>query len=219
MLRLTRPARGHSRERGQILVLFAFGAVALIAMVGLVLDGGDTYAQRRDEQNGADMAAMAGANAYMTVAEFQAYHSDRGNVGAVEASTEEIQAAIIRATDYIDTEWDFLGLRTFSPDQTLDWPRSGVFTEPELDMVDDQGVPELVKRACAELALAALSYDLDPNAPPIDGQLTTSTSQRAGDLAISTGFASELAQKGSPVWKRADKILAPYTAAPQLRRA
>ena len=34
-------------------------------MVGLVLDGGDTFAQRRDEQNGADLAAMAGANAYM----------------------------------------------------------------------------------------------------------------------------------------------------------
>ena len=52
-------------ERGQILVLFALGAIAMIAMVGLVLDGGDTFTQRRDQQAGADMAAMAGANAYM----------------------------------------------------------------------------------------------------------------------------------------------------------
>jgi Flp pilus assembly protein TadG len=61
----TRSRTTRSRERGQILVLFALGAGAMIAMVGLVLDGGDTYVQRRAEQNGADMAALAGANAYM----------------------------------------------------------------------------------------------------------------------------------------------------------
>jgi hypothetical protein len=52
-------------DRGQILVIFALGLVAMIAMVGLVLDGGDTFAQRRSQQNAADMAAIAGANAYM----------------------------------------------------------------------------------------------------------------------------------------------------------
>jgi Flp pilus assembly protein TadG len=62
MTRTTRPAAG---ERGQILVLFALSITAVIAMVGLVLDGGDTFAQRRGQQNGADMAAVAGANAYM----------------------------------------------------------------------------------------------------------------------------------------------------------
>jgi Flp pilus assembly protein TadG len=56
---------GERRDRGQILVLFALGLVAIIAMVGLVLDGGDTFAQRRGQQNGADFAALAGANAYM----------------------------------------------------------------------------------------------------------------------------------------------------------
>lgn len=52
-------------ESGQILVLFALSAVIIIAMVGLVLDGGDTFAQRRDQQNAADLAATAGANAYL----------------------------------------------------------------------------------------------------------------------------------------------------------
>jgi hypothetical protein len=51
--------------RGQILVLFALGIVAVIAMVGLVLDGGDAFNQRRSEQSGADLAALAGANAYL----------------------------------------------------------------------------------------------------------------------------------------------------------
>ena len=54
-----------SRPRGQILVVFALAALAMIAMVGLVLDGGGTFVQRRIEQNAADLAALAGANAWI----------------------------------------------------------------------------------------------------------------------------------------------------------
>ena len=80
-----RPADG-----GQILVLFALGLVAMIAMVGLVLDGGDTFAQRRDEQNGADLAALAGANAYLNA------YMATGSVGG--ATTSARNAAISTAT-------------------------------------------------------------------------------------------------------------------------
>ena len=53
------------RERGQIIVIFALALVAIIAMVGLVLDGGSAFAQRRDEQSAADLARSAAANDYM----------------------------------------------------------------------------------------------------------------------------------------------------------
>ncbi|HEY3523112.1 MAG TPA: pilus assembly protein TadG-related protein [Candidatus Limnocylindrales bacterium] len=53
------------REGGQILVLFTLAAVAVIAMTGLVLDGGSTFAQRRDQQNATDAAALAAANTYL----------------------------------------------------------------------------------------------------------------------------------------------------------
>ncbi len=53
------------REHGQILVLFALSLVAVIATVGLVLDGGSVYAQRRSQQNAADLAALAAANDYL----------------------------------------------------------------------------------------------------------------------------------------------------------
>ena len=52
------------RERGQMLALFAICLIAIIAMTGLVIDGGLTMVQRRDQQNVADAAAMAGAYAY-----------------------------------------------------------------------------------------------------------------------------------------------------------
>lgn len=54
--------RQHPRNEGQILVLFALSLVAIVAMVGLILDGGAAFAQRRTEQNAADTAALAAAN-------------------------------------------------------------------------------------------------------------------------------------------------------------
>ena len=52
--------RRHRHERGQVLVIVALGAVALMAMVGLVIDGGYAWGRQRDTQNGADSIAKAG---------------------------------------------------------------------------------------------------------------------------------------------------------------
>lgn len=62
-----RRLRGRTKgpEDGQIIVLFALALVAIVAMVGLVLDGGGAFAQRRSEQSAADLAALAGANDYL----------------------------------------------------------------------------------------------------------------------------------------------------------
>jgi hypothetical protein len=54
-------------ERGQALVIFFVALTAIIGAVGLVLDGGDAFAQRRSEQNAADLAALAAANHYLVV--------------------------------------------------------------------------------------------------------------------------------------------------------
>ena len=52
-------------SRGQIVPLFALGLIAIVAGVGLVIDTGFAFAQRRDQQNAADLAAFAGANALL----------------------------------------------------------------------------------------------------------------------------------------------------------
>jgi hypothetical protein len=49
------------KERGQALILIAFGAIALFAMTGLAIDGSHKYSDRRHAQNAADTAAVAGA--------------------------------------------------------------------------------------------------------------------------------------------------------------
>jgi Flp pilus assembly protein TadG len=44
-----------------MLVIFALVLIVMTAMTGLVIDGGDTFAKRRDMQNAADSAVMAAA--------------------------------------------------------------------------------------------------------------------------------------------------------------
>jgi Flp pilus assembly protein TadG len=51
----------HSHERGQVLPFMALAMVAIVAMVALVLEGGNAFAQQRITQNAADAAANAGA--------------------------------------------------------------------------------------------------------------------------------------------------------------
>ena len=58
---VARRREDRQRRSGQTLVLFALGLVAFIGMVGLVIDGGNAFAQQRRTQNGTDAAAEAGA--------------------------------------------------------------------------------------------------------------------------------------------------------------
>jgi Flp pilus assembly protein TadG len=55
--------RGHRRQRGQVLILVAFAVTALIGMTGMAIDLGFAFAHRRQVQNAADAAALAGAHA------------------------------------------------------------------------------------------------------------------------------------------------------------
>lgn len=108
-------------------------------------------------------APASDANAYITVQEFKDYHTDRGNV--YTASDTEIEQAIVRATDYMDTRWTFAGTRE-DADQSTECPRSGVYDQTTGWEV--YGYPDELKEACAEYALTALGSSLYPSAPNVD---------------------------------------------------
>lgn len=65
-MRAIRPL-GRRREGGQILVLFTLALVAMIAMLGLLFDGGGALALRRQMQNAGDAAALAAVNTMQTL--------------------------------------------------------------------------------------------------------------------------------------------------------
>lgn len=103
--------------------------------------------------------SVAGANAYLSVEELQAYHTARGN--ALTGSTTQLEQAIVRATDYIDRRFNFVGKkRMASPEQTTAWPRIGA---RDADSHYQAGIPLAVKDACAEYALRALQASLMPD--------------------------------------------------------
>jgi hypothetical protein len=57
------PTTRRRRERGLTIPFLALSMVALLTFTGLVVDGSNAFAQRRQMQNAADSAALAGANA------------------------------------------------------------------------------------------------------------------------------------------------------------
>ncbi len=61
-----RGIRSGELESGQVIVLFALALVVLLGVLALILDGGRVYTERRQAQNAADAAAMAGAAALDT---------------------------------------------------------------------------------------------------------------------------------------------------------
>jgi len=74
-----------------------------------------------------DGTGIQTANSYATVEEFIAFHTDRGNTVLAEADTDQIEAALVKATDYLQQKFRMLwnGSRTYTW-QRLDWPRRGV---------------------------------------------------------------------------------------------
>ena len=51
----------YRNERGQALIVVVLAIVGLAGMVGLVVDGGNVFLDRRNAQNAADSAALASA--------------------------------------------------------------------------------------------------------------------------------------------------------------
>lgn len=56
-------------QSGQVIILMAFGMIALLAVLGLAIDGGRLYYLERDAQNASDAAVMAATYALCTGAD------------------------------------------------------------------------------------------------------------------------------------------------------
>jgi len=136
-----------------------------------------------------DGTGLATANAYVSVADFRAYHADRGN-DVVAQTDAEIQIAIIRASDYIDRKnrGNFIGVRLRPPStQRMSWPRSNAKYN---DGTSALGVPIEVEEATNEYGFRALTIVLAPD-PDYDdrNQKVTSKSEKVGPLEESTTYS------------------------------
>lgn len=103
-----------------------------------------------------DGSGLNDANAYVSEEYVDTHHSDRNNTKWEDFSSVEKQAAIIRATDYVDKRFGirWVGFRE-QKEQALDWPRSDAFDRSGFQMTGTDDVPRQLQKACAEYALRA----------------------------------------------------------------
>lgn len=81
------------RQSGQVAVLFAIAALAIVAVVGLAVDAGTSYVDQRTLQAGSDTASTAGAN--MLASDFHACLQD----GSTPYTPSNIDAVVAKIAD------------------------------------------------------------------------------------------------------------------------
>ena len=129
--------------------------------------------------------SVAGANAYISVEEFKDYHEDRGT-DTSDFDDEAIEKAIVRATDYLDQRFNFVGKKRLGRDQTTEWPRTDAWDRDRYYIND---IPPEVKEACCEYALRALAAELNPDPERnASGVAVLSKSEAVGPISESVTF-------------------------------
>lgn len=101
------PTRSRKRERegGQILVIVAGGAITLILLMGLVLDGGVAFFNRRDAQNTSDVMALAGTKFVVDTHRGEA-QADPSITKTFQALTRSAAANDCAATGAVPCTWE-----------------------------------------------------------------------------------------------------------------
>lgn len=133
-----------------------------------------------------DGTGIEGANAYIDVSNYRTHHTDRGNTAHTDFTDPDTQAAIIRASEYVDKRFGkmFIGLRR-TKRQGLEWPRINAFDADGFLMSDQDRVPRNLQKAVAEYTLRALICGVlapDPILPVPKQDLTDSSGVRDSDV-------------------------------------
>jgi len=90
-------------DSGQVLVIVALGLVTIVAMVGLVIDGGRAWTRQRDTQNGADAVAKAGTVVIQQVLVGAVTPPPNDfNVACAAEAAADSNGVVIGAAEYVD---------------------------------------------------------------------------------------------------------------------
>lgn len=125
----------------------------------------------------------AAANAYLTVEDADAYLAGRVDASAWTAADADTRIrAVISATRRLDQE-RYQGGR-YTAEQALEWPRWGVVAEGAARF---QAIPQKIKTATAELALALLAAPGSLDASGLEGFEEV----KVGPLAVTPSKAAK----------------------------
>lgn len=134
-----------------------------------------------------DNGTVSEANAYADLAYVREYHADRGrDLSDPTVTDAALSAAIIKATQYVDTRYTYPGERR-NRDQSTEHPRRDLYDRSGYLVT---GVHRAVKQATAELSNRALTDDLlaDPERDD-SGRAVLSKSEGVGPLKEAVEYA------------------------------
>jgi hypothetical protein len=175
----------------------------------------------------------ATAVSYGTVAEFVAYHTARGNTTLAEADTDQIEAALVKAADYMEQAFRLLwrGSRA-TVTQRLSWPRRGVpvpdFFDPfyrdlsdvpisfqDTQWIPENEIPELVKEAQFLIAAQTFSGSLSTGVlQPALGRETKR--EKLGVLEVEYFDVGQGGGRQTTLYWDAEKTIEPFIALEKL---
>ena len=136
-------------ERGQILILFVLAIFVVVGVVGIVIDGGAAYAQRRAEQGVADLAAMSGATAFLNVA---------GDYTTKNAAADGAARSIAAQNGYTD------GLNGASIDVTMTNLTTATYVRVDITGKHDNNFAAILGMATWDVSVTATAVVSDrPN--------------------------------------------------------
>lgn len=146
------------------------------------------------------MSVTVGVNSYVTVAEADAYFSDRANADWTALTTPQKESALILGCDYLEATYGsaWQGYRV-SAGQILSWPRDGVYVEGVLISANE--TPLAIKRAQYEMALRASAGE-----PLIADQGQRVTEERVDVLTVKYAEFSDPAMR----YPYANRLVLPY---------
>lgn len=154
-------------------------------------------------------AGLSNAESYCSVADADAYHAARGRTDWAALTTLQKESSLRVATDYMErtfgTRWRG---RVTSASQALSWPRVGAQRQGFPGFLSSNSVPDLVRNACAELALASSVIDLSSD-------LTSEASgavikEKVGPIEVT--YAEGVSRSASTSFSTINGMLAPLLA-------
>jgi hypothetical protein len=142
-----------------------------------------------------DGTGKSDANAIMSLAWLKEYFDSRG-VSYADYTDDELSAAIVRASAFLATAYQWQGIKVNQRAQTMPFPRTGVFDREGWNILQNE-IPREVKAACAEIAIyeAANPGGMNPNVVLADKV----TSEQIGPIRMEYANASSGADSSRPV--------------------
>lgn len=120
-----------------------------------------------------DGTGVAGANSYVTVAEFEAYALERGVTLTGTPTSEQL---LIRAMDYLES-LSYIG-EIASMGQALQWPRYGVYIDCYY-FISNTTIPNLLKNAQMATAIS-----IDQGDDPLASIPRLVSSETVGPISV-----------------------------------